>query len=179
MDVDRVHSKSPNARRKVLEQVLRDGASWEVPTVEYLAKINQKKFVKARVGSKAAKHAERLESVGGGDNLQSRDEGEVGHGPVTGDEEDKVAPGGYLPRDGLEVVTGGVHEHIDTGRGRWCGSDATRSVCSARLWLITAVRNGAVAWAGLVLSFVLMLSCTIIYLCSNLSLLRVHEFSIL
>ena len=55
---------SPNQRRMILEQVLRNGAAWEVPTVEYIAKVSKKKFAKGRVGSKAAKEAERMECIG-------------------------------------------------------------------------------------------------------------------
>ena len=57
-------SHQPNARRAILENVLRNGAAWETPTVELIAKISKKKFAKARLGSKAAKHAERLEQCG-------------------------------------------------------------------------------------------------------------------
>ena len=63
--LDHVSAPSPNARRKIFEKVLRDGAAWEVPTVEYIAKVSSKKqYGKARIGSKAAKQAERLECVG-------------------------------------------------------------------------------------------------------------------
>ena len=55
---------SPNQRRMILEQVLRNGAAWEVPTVEYIAKASKTKFAKGRVGSKAAKEAERMECIG-------------------------------------------------------------------------------------------------------------------
>ena len=57
---------SPNARRSVLEKVLRDGAAWETPTIQLIAKVskNKNKFAKARLGSKAAKSAERMESAG-------------------------------------------------------------------------------------------------------------------
>ena len=58
---------SPNARRSVLEKVLRDGAAWETSTCELIAKVSKaskNKFAKARLGSKAAKHAERLETAG-------------------------------------------------------------------------------------------------------------------
>ena len=48
----------------ILEQVLRNGAAWEVPTVEYVAKVSKKKFTKGRVESKAAKDAERMECIG-------------------------------------------------------------------------------------------------------------------
>ena len=54
----------PNARRAILENVLCHGAAWEVPTTELIAKVSKKKFAKARVGSKAAKSAERLENSG-------------------------------------------------------------------------------------------------------------------
>ena len=46
---------------------MRNGAAWETPTTEILAKVgknNKKKFAKARLGSKAAKSAERMESAG-------------------------------------------------------------------------------------------------------------------
>ena len=59
-----MESWSPNLRRTILEHVLRNGAAWEVPTVEYIAKVSKKKFTKARVGSKAAKEAERMECKG-------------------------------------------------------------------------------------------------------------------
>ena len=58
------NSVSPNMRRTILERVLRNGAAWEVPTVEYIAKVSKKKFVKARLGSKATKKAERMETCG-------------------------------------------------------------------------------------------------------------------
>ena len=57
-------ASSPNARRTILENVLRNGAAWETPTVDLIAKISKRKFAKARLGSKAAKHAERLEQCG-------------------------------------------------------------------------------------------------------------------
>ena len=62
-----IDAMSPNARRVILERTLRNGAAWEVPTTELIAKINKSsksKFQKARVGSKAAKHAERMEAGG-------------------------------------------------------------------------------------------------------------------
>ena len=58
---------SPNLRRAILERTLRNGAAWEVPTVEIIAKLNpanKKKFLKARLGTKAVKNYERLESAG-------------------------------------------------------------------------------------------------------------------
>ena len=57
---------SPNARRGILEKVLRDGAAWEEPTIEIIAKVSKKKknFAKARIGSKAAKQAERMDLCG-------------------------------------------------------------------------------------------------------------------
>ena len=58
---------SPNKRRSILEQTLKNGAAWETPTTEFLTRIARnpkKKFAKARLGSKAAKHAERM-NVGG------------------------------------------------------------------------------------------------------------------
>ena len=61
---------SPNARRAILENVLRNGSAWEPSTAELVAKVNKaakKKFTKARIGSKAAKFAERMEM--GGDEL--------------------------------------------------------------------------------------------------------------
>ena len=60
-------SVSPNARRKIIEQTLRNGAAWEVPTIELISKLtkaSKKKFVKARLGTKAAKNYERLENAG-------------------------------------------------------------------------------------------------------------------
>ena len=62
--VDRASASSPNARRTISEGVLRDGALWTNPDAEYIAKVNKKKFVKASIGSKAAKRAERLELAG-------------------------------------------------------------------------------------------------------------------
>ena len=56
--------RRPNARRGILENVLRNGAAWEIPTVDLIAKISKRKFAKARLGSKAAKHAERFEQGG-------------------------------------------------------------------------------------------------------------------
>ena len=62
---------SPNKRRNILDKVLRDGAAWETPTTEFLSRIAKKtpakKFVKARLGSKATKHAERMDM--GGEDL--------------------------------------------------------------------------------------------------------------
>ena len=58
---------SPNLRRSILERVLRNGAGWETPTSEFIGRIGKtpkKKFVKARIGSKAAKQAERMEVEG-------------------------------------------------------------------------------------------------------------------
>ena len=51
----------------ILEQTLRNGAAWEVPTIEHISKFTNacnNQFVKARLGTKAANHYERLESVG-------------------------------------------------------------------------------------------------------------------
>ena len=64
-------SMSPNKRKSILERTLRNGAAWETPTVEFISRVakNKKKFVKARLGSKAAKHAERMEV--GGEDLDS------------------------------------------------------------------------------------------------------------
>ena len=59
-------SSSPNARRAILDRVLRDGAAWETPTTELIAKVSKagkRKFAKARLGSKAAKKAERMETT--------------------------------------------------------------------------------------------------------------------
>ena len=58
---------SPNARRSILEKVLRNGAAWETSSHELIAKVgkaSKNKFAKARLRSKAAKHAERLETAG-------------------------------------------------------------------------------------------------------------------
>ena len=58
---------SPNRRRAILEFTLRHGAAWEEPSIELLAKITKaakKKFVKARMGTKAAKQYERLKCAG-------------------------------------------------------------------------------------------------------------------
>ena len=58
---------SPNLRRSILQQTLRDGAAWETPTVEILAKVtkaSKNKYLKSRLGAKAAKQHERLEHVG-------------------------------------------------------------------------------------------------------------------
>ena len=49
---------------------------------------------------------EELEPAGGGDELEGRDEREVGDRAVAGDEEDEVRAGGDLARDALEVVPG-------------------------------------------------------------------------
>ena len=57
---------SPNARRAIIDKTLREGAAWETNTAEYTARVTKgpkKKFTKARMGSRAAKHAERMESV--------------------------------------------------------------------------------------------------------------------
>ena len=59
-------SLSPNSRRSILRRVLRDGAAWEVPSIELLAKVSKstkKKFVKARLGTKAAKNYEKLQNA--------------------------------------------------------------------------------------------------------------------
>ena len=68
------HMMSPNMRRSILDRVLRDGAAWETPTTEFLGRIAKKKpakkFVKARLGSKATKHAERMDM--GGEDLDTR-----------------------------------------------------------------------------------------------------------
>ena len=54
-----------------MDKVLRDGAAWETPTTEFLSRIAKKKpakkFVKAKLGSKATKHAERMDM--GGEDL--------------------------------------------------------------------------------------------------------------
>ena len=59
---------SPNSRRAILEFTLRHGAAWEVSSIELLAKISKgaakKKFMKKRMGNKAAKAHERLECAG-------------------------------------------------------------------------------------------------------------------
>ena len=59
---------SPNARRQIFEKVLRDGARWETPTTQFIAAVSKKqkknKFAKQRLGSKAAKQAERMECAG-------------------------------------------------------------------------------------------------------------------
>ena len=63
---DHVTNASPNARRLILQRTLRDGAAWEEQTTEIIAKItksSKKKFLKARLGTKAAKQHERLENV--------------------------------------------------------------------------------------------------------------------
>ena len=60
-------SVSPNTRRKIIEQTPRNGAAWEIPTIELISKLtkaSKKKFVKARLGTKAAKKYERLENAG-------------------------------------------------------------------------------------------------------------------
>ena len=57
---------SPNERRKILQRTLRNGAAWEEATTEIIAKISKsskKKYLKARLGTKAAKQHERLENV--------------------------------------------------------------------------------------------------------------------
>ena len=58
---------SPNRRRSILDHVLRHGAAWEIPSVEILAKLtkaSKKKYLKPRMGTKAAKQYERLECAG-------------------------------------------------------------------------------------------------------------------
>ena len=52
-------------RRQILRRTLREGAAWETPIHQLLAKISKKgRFVKKRVGAKAAKAAERFVSPG-------------------------------------------------------------------------------------------------------------------
>ena len=66
-DVTMPKSSSPNSRMTILRNVLRDGAAWETPTTELIAKISKSqknKFQKARLGTKAAKNYEKLECVG-------------------------------------------------------------------------------------------------------------------
>ena len=61
---------SPNMRRSILDKTLREGAAWETKSAELIARVTKgpkNKFAKARLGSKAAKHAERMEA--GGDDL--------------------------------------------------------------------------------------------------------------
>ena len=61
------HDVSPNTRRAILDFTLRHGAAWETPSVELLAKLTKaakKKYLKARMGTKAAKQSERLECSG-------------------------------------------------------------------------------------------------------------------
>ena len=63
----RSESSRPNQRRSILERTLRNGAAWETPTSEIIAKVvksSQKKYLKARLGTKAIKNYERLENVG-------------------------------------------------------------------------------------------------------------------
>ena len=58
---------SPNLRRSISERVLRNGAGWETPTSEFIGRISKtpnRNFVKARISSKAAKQAERMEVEG-------------------------------------------------------------------------------------------------------------------
>ena len=65
-----VEQLSPNMRRAILDKTLREGAAWETKSSELIARVAKgpkKKFIKARLGSKAAKHAERMEA--GGDDL--------------------------------------------------------------------------------------------------------------
>jgi hypothetical protein len=73
--IDEAYSSSPNARRQILERTLRNGAAWETSSAEYLTQVTKKKkkkkFVKQRLGSKAAKSAERMLSVG--DDLQGEE----------------------------------------------------------------------------------------------------------
>ena len=62
-----ISMSSPNLRRSILEHTLRNGAAWETPTTEFLTRIARnpkKKFAKTRIGSKAAKQAERLDAGG-------------------------------------------------------------------------------------------------------------------
>ena len=65
---------SPNARRAILENVLRNGSAWETSTAELVAKVNKaakKKYVKTRMGSKAPKFTERVEM--GGEELDEEE----------------------------------------------------------------------------------------------------------
>ena len=56
-------SPDPDARQAILRWVLREGAAWEDPSHIALNKVS-KKFVKKRVGAKAAKAAEKFHSKG-------------------------------------------------------------------------------------------------------------------
>ena len=58
------HSVSPNERRAILERTLKNGAAWETSSIEFIAKVSKNKFTKSRLGSKAARHAERMETSG-------------------------------------------------------------------------------------------------------------------
>lgn len=61
------HDVSPNTRRAILDFTLRHGAAWETPSVELLAKLTKtakKKYLKACMGTRAAKQSERLECSG-------------------------------------------------------------------------------------------------------------------
>ena len=68
--IDMVHKLAdgaPNARRKILDRDLRDGPAWKESTASLIAKISKagkRKFAKARLGSKAAKKAERMDTEG-------------------------------------------------------------------------------------------------------------------
>ena len=55
------HSVSPNERRAILERTLKNGAAWETSSIEFIAKVSKNQFTKSRLGSKAARHAERME----------------------------------------------------------------------------------------------------------------------
>ena len=55
---------SQEERAKILRKTLLDGAMWETPTVALIAKLSPKKFKQKRIGAKAAKAAEKFESMG-------------------------------------------------------------------------------------------------------------------
>ena len=66
IDIRGTPLESPNARRKMIQKILRDGSAWEEPTSALIAKISpaKRKFAKARLGNKAAKQAERMDIEG-------------------------------------------------------------------------------------------------------------------
>ena len=56
--------ESGRSRRKILEHVLEEGAAWKHRSSEVLAKMFAVKKKNTRLGAKAVKQAERLESIG-------------------------------------------------------------------------------------------------------------------
>ena len=58
------HKPNRGERLKILRKTLFDGAMWETPTVELIAKVSTKRFKQKRIGAKAAKAAEKFVSQG-------------------------------------------------------------------------------------------------------------------